>query len=433
VSSTGVRGGKVLFCGRTRLKALPDAAALAYLASLVDGISAELKYALVAGSVTKRSSRSSPTRRTPRVSAFCKTQRCSESKASALWVCFGAPMPTSVAILCFWLLRSAGQTRLTNSLHDNGSLTSFIKTMKTMPETSSEPRRILVPVDFSAPSRQAFQAALQLAQRFGSRLAVAHVTRRNRPDSHIVAEQVGITFDTRRAGRAKLSEFIEREKLGDLQPARIVADGVPFDEIAKAAKAWEADLLVIATHGYTGLKHVLLGSTTERVVRHAPCPVLVVRSREKRGLKTSFSLDKVRSILVPVDFSKPSLDALPHGLALARRYKAQLCLLHVIAPLHPDMLIDTTQTQRDVRVAAHERLTRLADATRKAWPRTGRELRTGHPVTTITAMAKRTNADLIVMGAHGHSGLKHALLGSVAERVVRQAPCSVLTVREMNL
>ena len=301
--------------------------------------------------------------------------------------------------------------------------------MKTTPETSSEPRRILVPVDFSAPSRQAFQAALQLAQRFGSRVAVAHVTRRNRPDSHIAAEQVGISFDTRRAGRTMLTEFIEREKCGDLQPTRIVVDGVPFDEITKAAETWEADLLVIATHGYTGLKHVLLGSTTERVVRHAPCPVLVVRSREKRGVKISFSPDRVRSILVPVDFFKPSLDALQHALALARRYDAQLCLLHVVAPLHPDMLIDTTQSQRDARVAAHERLTKLADTTKKVWPHTGRELRTGPPVTTITAMAKRTNADLIVMGTHGRTGLKHALLGSVAERVVRQAPCSVLTVR----
>jgi nucleotide-binding universal stress UspA family protein len=301
--------------------------------------------------------------------------------------------------------------------------------MKATPDDSAKPRRILVPVDFSAPSRQAFQAAIQLAQRFGSRLAVAHVTRANRPDSHIAAEQAGITFDTQRAGRAKLTEFIQREKLGNLQPARIVADGVPFDEIAKAARAWEADLLVIATHGYTGLKHVLLGSTAERVVRHAPCPVLVVRSREKRGIKTAFSPDKIRSILVPVDFSEPSLDAVQHALALARRYEAQLCLLHVIAPLHPDMLIDTTRTQRAVRVAAHERLTKLADATKKAWPRTGRELRTGHPVTTITALARRTNADLIIMGTHGYTGLKRTLLGSVAERVVRHAPCPVLTVR----
>lgn len=301
--------------------------------------------------------------------------------------------------------------------------------MKTSPQTLSEPRRILVPVDFSDPSRQALRAAIALAQRFGSRLAVAHVTRRNRPDSHIAAEQVGITFDTRRAGRARLSEFIEQELPGDLQPARMVVDGVPFDEIAKAARTWEADLIVIATHGYTGLKHVLLGSTAERVVRHAPCPVLVVRGRGKRGVKTAFSPDKVRSILAPVDFSEPSLDALPHALALARKYEAQLTLLHVLQPLHPDLLIDTTQSQRDARVAAHERLTKLADATKKAWPRTGRELRAGQPVATITALARRTNADVIVMGTHGRTGIKGALIGSVAERVVRHAPCPVLVVR----
>jgi len=158
----------------------------------------------------------------------------------------------------------------------------------------------------------------------------------------------------------------------------------------------------------------------------APCPVLVVRGREKRGTKPAFSPDKVRSILVPVDFSKPSLDALPHALALARQYKAQLTLLHVIEPFHPDMLIDTTQSQRDARVAAHERLGKLADATKKAWTRTGRELRTGAPVTTILALAKRTNADLIVMGTHGRTGLKRGFIGSVAERVVRHAPCAVL-------
>lgn len=301
--------------------------------------------------------------------------------------------------------------------------------MKTKPIASSEPRRILAPVDFSDPSRQVLSVAVALARQFGAQLGVMHVTRRNRPDSHIVAEQVGITFDTRRAGRAKLTEFIERERPGDIQPMRIVADGVPFHEIAKAAKSWEADLIVIATHGYTGFKHVLLGSTAERVVRYAPCPVLVVRSREKRGVKTVLSPDQVRSILVPVDFSESSLAALRHALALARQNKAQLTLLHVLEPFHANMLIDTTQTQRDARVAAHERLTGLADGTKKVWPRTGRELRTGHPVTTITALAKRTNADIIVMGTHGHTGLKHAMLGSVAERVVRHAPCSVLVVR----
>jgi nucleotide-binding universal stress UspA family protein len=296
------------------------------------------------------------------------------------------------------------------------------KTMKTTPETSSEPRRILVPVDFSAPSRQALRAATKLARHSESSLAVVHVTRRKRPDSHIVAEQMGITFDSRQAALVQLSKLIEGAVPSDLQPTRMVIDGVPFDEIAKAARSWEADLIVIATHGYTGLKHVLLGSTAERVVRYAPCPVLVVRHREKHG-------GNVRSILVPVDFSKSSLHALRLALALGRKYKAQITLLHVIEPLQPNMLIEATQIQRDARLAAHERLTKLADATKKAWPRTGRELRSGHPVTTITDLAERTNADLILMGTRGYTGLKHAMLGSVAERVVRHSPCSVLVVR----
>lgn len=146
----------------------------------------------------------------------------------------------------------------------------------------------------------------------------------------------------------------------------------------------------------------------------------------KTSSVTSF---KPRCILVPVDFSASSLEALQLALALARRYDARLVLLHVIAPPHPDMLIDATQIERDVHAAAHERLTRLADATKKIWPRTSRELRTGHPVTTIIALASRTNADLIVIGTHGRTGFKRALIGSVAERVVRHAPCPVLTVR----
>lgn len=301
--------------------------------------------------------------------------------------------------------------------------------MKTTPQPATEPRRILVPVDFSGPSRQALRAAVALAQPFGSRLAVVHVTRRNRPDSHIVAEQMGITFDTRRAGRARLQEFIEHEQTREIQPTRLVADGVPFDEIVKAAEAWDADLIVIATHGYTGLKHVLLGSTAERVVRHAPCPVLVVRGGMRRGVMTAFSPGRVRSILTPVDFSASSLGALHYAVVLARQYEAQLCLLHVIEPFHPGLRIDTTETQRDARVAAHKRLAKLADATKKLWPHTGRELRPGHPVEMIAALAKRTNADLIVMGTHGRTGLTRAFMGSVAERVVRHAPCSVLVVR----
>lgn len=134
-------------------------------------------------------------------------------------------------------------------------------------------------------------------------------------------------------------------------------------------------------------------------------------------------------ILVPVDFSERSLTAVRHALSLAQRYDAQLVLLHVVQEFSGDMLVDTAQTHRAIRAAAHERLTRLADSTQKVWPRTSRELRSGHPVTTILSMVRRTNANLIVMGTHGRTGLKRAFIGSVAERVVRLATCSVLVVR----
>jgi nucleotide-binding universal stress UspA family protein len=301
--------------------------------------------------------------------------------------------------------------------------------METKPASTFEPRRIFVPVDFSDPSREALSAAVALARRLGSRLAVAHVARGNRPDSHIVAEQMGVTFDTRRAGRGNLAEFLKRELPPGLQPTRIVTAGVPFDEITKAAAAWEADLIVIATHGDTGLKQVLLGSTTERVVRQASCPVLVVRGRDKREAATAFSPDQVRSILVPVDFAKSSLKAVSYAVALARKYDAQLVLLHVVEPFHADLFIDTSGTQRAARASAHQFLKQLVETTRKTWPRTGHELRSGHAVTVITALAKRTGADLIVVGTHGRTGLQRRFLGSVAERVVRHAPCPVLVVR----
>ena len=152
-----------------------------------------------------------------------------------------------------------------------------MKSMKTARPPSCKFRRILVPVDFSDHSRQAFRTAIALARQFGLSLAVIHVTRRNRPDSHIVAELTGMAFDPHPAGRTLLAQFVEREAPGDFQLKRIVADGVPHVAIAKAATAWRGDLIVISTHGYTGLKHVLMGSTAECVVRHAPCQMLVVR------------------------------------------------------------------------------------------------------------------------------------------------------------
>jgi universal stress protein A len=154
--------------------------------------------------------------------------------------------------------------------------------------------------------------------------------------------------------------------------------------------------------------------------------VTASRQSEANGF---ISPDQVRSILVPVDFSKSSLKAVSYAVAVAREYGAQLVLLHVVEPFHADLFIDTSKTQRAARAGAHQLLNQWVETTRKTWPRTGYELRSGHAVTVITALAKRSRADLIVMGTHGRTGLQRRFIGSVAERVVRHAPCPVLVVR----
>lgn len=140
---------------------------------------------------------------------------------------------------------------------------------------------------------------------------------------------------------------------------------------------------------------------------------------------------RLRRILVPVDFSEPSLHALRKARDLAAQHHASLTLLHVVEPFHADMLMDTGNLQRARRQQA---LAELRALVAREFPagRVKAELRPGHPVEAITRVARESAADLIVLSTRGRTSLPRALIGSVAERVVRHAPCPVLTVRGMN-
>ena len=137
---------------------------------------------------------------------------------------------------------------------------------------------ILVPIDFSDSSRSALNYAFSLAQQSGGKLVLLYA---NEPVAtpdfayHPLMrepEKFAVTAER------QLKKICEQEGIARSWIAKIVIpNGVAHAQITEAAKNLNADLIVIATHGNTGLKHVLLGSTTERVVRHAPCPVLVVR------------------------------------------------------------------------------------------------------------------------------------------------------------
>ncbi len=140
-------------------------------------------------------------------------------------------------------------------------------------------------------------------------------------------------------------------------------------------------------------------------------------------------------ILVPTDFSKYSQIALNYGTAFAERFGAELYLLHVVQDLAlfiPDMITVSpppTPSVEQMTVAVRAGLDRLIEENNLGRFTLHREVREGTPFYEIIRFARETNIDLIIMGTHGHTGLAHMLLGSVTEKVVRKAPCPVLTVR----
>ena len=143
----------------------------------------------------------------------------------------------------------------------------------------------------------------------------------------------------------------------------------------------------------------------------------------------------LKRILVPTDFSKFSQNALSYAIALADKFGAELYLLHVVQNLGvmiPDMVNvvpPIMPSNEQMTSAVREALGKVIKDNKLERFKTKPEVRLGTPFYEIIQFAKETGADLIVMGTHGHSGLAHVLLGSVTEKVVRKAPCPVLTVR----
>jgi nucleotide-binding universal stress UspA family protein len=139
----------------------------------------------------------------------------------------------------------------------------------------------------------------------------------------------------------------------------------------------------------------------------------------------------LKRILVPVDFSDCSLEAVEYAALMAQRHSASVTLLHVLEPVSYGL--DFTLLHASKREEMRERLTaRLGDMTRalaEAKIQADSHVRGGTPFESILDSAKTIPADLIVMGTHGRRGLSHALSGSVAEAVLRQSRCPVLTVR----
>jgi nucleotide-binding universal stress UspA family protein len=138
-----------------------------------------------------------------------------------------------------------------------------------------------VPTDFSECSRQALRYAVPLAREFDASIYLLFVVQVNYPSAEVIDVNLPkLEAELREQGERQLRTLLERDIGGQVPAQAVVRTGQPMDEILHAAETLDIDLIILSTHGRTGLAHVFLGSTAEKVVRHARCPVFIVREKE---------------------------------------------------------------------------------------------------------------------------------------------------------
>lgn len=301
----------------------------------------------------------------------------------------------------------------------------------TAPDPAATPR-ILVGTDFSPTAAVAVDWAVQLARQQGARVELVHAV--TVPPS--VPEYVspgalvaGPVFDeeVRRAalGRLESEAALLREK--GIEVDLWLALGTPSMVICDRAAESSALAIVIGTRGLTGLRHVLLGSTTERVVQKAPCPVLAVHPEDRYR--------PLRTILVPTDFSEDAERAIHAARRLLAPLapEARLILLHAFnLPIEYTAygpIPTSVHYLQDTGLDAERRLQEMTDQLAAEGISVDWAALEGDPSVVIVEEEARREVDLIAMGTHGRSGLRHLLLGSTAERVAQHAGCPVMTVR----
>jgi len=293
---------------------------------------------------------------------------------------------------------------------------------------------VLLPTDGSAWSESAFAHAAFFAGRHDARLHVLHVTP---GDGVPPGELVAVPPPAAGGFRARLHRAAADAVGLDVVHAELTAPSTT-DGILDYTEAHGVDLIVMATHGRTGLAHFVKGSVAESVVRRAPCPVLTVRPTAPRAEV------EVHRLLVPVDFSPAAERLVAHAKVLAALFRAEAHLLHVLPPEAPspyDLSPPPPPHEQDLDAARRRLLDLYAEAGGPDGPVTahaaGRPLNwpavgdgdASPPAADILNYAEAHDVDLIVMATHGREGLKRMFLGSVAEETVQKAPCPVFVVK----
>lgn len=281
------------------------------------------------------------------------------------------------------------------------------------------PKNILIATDFSECSERALSYATGAARRYGSTLHFAHIVPIN---TYYLAEvdALGVAVEQAQRDAAEMVAHLEREKqLAGVRHHTWVLRGYVAEMLNELIAREHIDLVVVGTHGRTGLSKLVLGSVAEEVFRKSPCPVLTVGphvpvARPGSGLK---------AVVFATDFSADSARALPYALSAAREFGSELTLLHVLEP-GEETAADRPGRDALLKVRLQEMLGSHASQVKAR-----AEIASGNPADRIVATAAQRGAGVIVLGLKAPQMFADRLPWLYAYRIVSQAPCTVLTVR----
>jgi nucleotide-binding universal stress UspA family protein len=290
---------------------------------------------------------------------------------------------------------------------------------------------VLIAVDGTSASAQALDQGLAAAKRRGARAIVCHVI----PDlvrvralfPHLESSDSLDSLSLERKVRDALGGWLAERGVADGDVSLRIESGDAFTRVLELADAEDASLIVLGSTPRPGDVAITLGSTAERVLRHAKVPVLIARESPAQGV-----------VLATTDLSEPSEPALYAADEMARTRGLQLAAL-VVVDSDAEMQTLSFLSRYSARagealLSGFDRLVadadlRLAALLDRLGIQARRDVRTGVATTLIARHAREQGASLVVVATHGATGLSRVLVGSVAETVARSAPCSVLVVR----
>jgi nucleotide-binding universal stress UspA family protein len=293
----------------------------------------------------------------------------------------------------------------------------------------SQSRRIVVPVDFSEHSRVAAARACELARASSHGVHLVHAVR----PPVVMAQEFAFPSDfwrvLRESARKEIDSLVEALDTKGLVVTTELIEMEAVGTICEASSADDVDLIVMGTHGYTGWKHAFLGSVTERTLRSVGKPVLAVKQDEGEARRRPDA-----KILISTDFSSHSDIATAVACEWAEHLGAEIELLHVVPEpaslLSAYSLPGAAELLGGMRDAATAQLGVVQERIEAQGATVSSRLLYGDAPTKVADRAREIGAQLIAVGTRGNSGLKHVLLGSVAERILRLAPCAVLVASD---